>query len=172
VHPRPYKATTVQAKTNPLGLVDLIDRAFAADGQDEVWYGDITYIHTITGWAYLATVIDGHSRKVVGWSIAAHMRTELLTDALTMAIQQRRPAEGQVVFHSDRGTQGEFQWSSQHLYRGGGSWRQEDGRRSRQRANRRRVVVGSGRPIGRCGRRCVRPGGRSPRVRSSARFGG
>ena len=105
VHPRPYKATTVQAKTNPLGLVDLIDRAFVADGQDEVWYGDITYIHTITGWAYLATVIDGHSRKVVGWSIATHMRTELVTDALTMAIQQRRPAEGQVVFHSDRGSQ-------------------------------------------------------------------
>src|SRR5262249_47271516 len=59
VHPRPYKATTVQAKTGPRGLVDLVDRAFVADAPDEIWYGDITYIHTITGWVYLATVIDG-----------------------------------------------------------------------------------------------------------------
>jgi len=105
VHPRPYKATTVQAKTNPLGLVDLVDRAFVADGPDEIWYGDITYIHTITGWVYLATVIDGFSRKVVGWSVAKNMRTELVTDALTMAIRHRRPEPGSVVFHSDRGSQ-------------------------------------------------------------------
>ena len=105
VHPRPYKATTVQAKTNPLGLVDLVDRAFVADGPDEIWYGDITYIHTITGWVYLATVIDGFSRKVVGWSVAKNMRTELVTDALTMAIRNRRPEPGSVVFHSDRGSQ-------------------------------------------------------------------
>jgi transposase InsO family protein len=105
VYPRPYKATTVQAKTNPLGLVDLVDRAFVADGPDEIWYGDITYIHTITGWVYLATVIDGFSRKVVGWSVAKNMRTELVTDALTMAIRNRRPEPGSVVFHSDRGSQ-------------------------------------------------------------------
>jgi putative transposase len=105
VHPRPYKTTTVQAKVSPPGLVDLVDRAFVAEGPDEIWYGDITYLHTITGWVYLATVIDGYSRKVVGWSIATHMRTELVTDALTMAIQNRRPEPGQVVFHSDRGSQ-------------------------------------------------------------------
>jgi putative transposase len=105
VHPRPYKATTVQARTNPPGLVDLVDRAFVADGPDEIWYGDITYIHTITGWVYLATVIDGFSRKVIGWSVATHMRTELVIDALTMAITNRRPEPGSVVFHSDRGSQ-------------------------------------------------------------------
>jgi putative transposase len=105
VHPRPYKTTTVQAKTGPRGLVDLIDRAFVADAPDEVWYGDITYIHTITGWVYLATVIDGYSRKVIGWSLATHMRTELVIDALTMAIHNRRPEPGRAVFHSDRGSQ-------------------------------------------------------------------
>jgi putative transposase len=57
------------------------------------------------GWAYLATVIDGYSRKVVGWSIDRHMRESLVCDALTMAIHNRRPAVGEVAFHSDRGSQ-------------------------------------------------------------------
>jgi transposase InsO family protein len=105
VHPRPYKATTVQAAVNPLGLADLVDRTFVPDNPDEIWYGDITYIHTITGWVYLATVIDGYSRKVIGWSVATHMHTELVTDALIMAIRNRRPEQGNVVFHSDRGSQ-------------------------------------------------------------------
>ena len=56
------------------------------------------------GWVYLATVIDLHSRRVVGWAVADHMRTELVTDALAMALRQRRP-KGRVIFHSDRGTQ-------------------------------------------------------------------
>ncbi|TQC38355.1 IS3 family transposase, partial [Rhodococcus sp. WS4] len=66
--------------------------------------GDITYIKTWDGWAYLATVIDLHSRKVVGWSLADHMRTSLVTDALEMAITHRNPSAG-VIFHSDRGCQ-------------------------------------------------------------------
>lgn len=104
VHPRPYKATTVQDRPRP-GLVDLVGRAFVPDGTDQVWYGDITYIKTMTGWAYLASVIDGRSRKVIGWSVAAHMREELALDALEMAVRRRRPPAGQVVFHSDRGSQ-------------------------------------------------------------------
>jgi len=105
VHPRPYKATTIQDKASRSGLVDLVGRVFVPDGTDQVWYGDITYIRTMTGWAYLASVIDGRSRKVVGWSVAAHMREELVLDALEMAIRRRRPPAGQVVFHSDRGSQ-------------------------------------------------------------------
>lgn len=105
VHPRPYKATTVRDKAGRPGLVDLVGRAFVPDGTDHLWYGDITYIRTITGWAYLASVIDGRSRKVIGWSVAAHMREELVLDALEMAIRRRRPPAGQVVFHSDRGSQ-------------------------------------------------------------------
>lgn len=64
----------------------------------------ITYIKTWDGWAYLATVIDLHSRKVVGWALDTHMRTDLVTDALRNALASRRPA-GQVIMHTDRGTQ-------------------------------------------------------------------
>jgi putative transposase len=103
VHPRPYKATTVRDGAAGGGLVDLVDRGFVPDGPDELWFTDITYIYTWAGWAYLAAIIDGCSRKVVGWAIAGHMRTELVTDAL--AIERRRPAKGQTVVHSDRGGQ-------------------------------------------------------------------
>jgi transposase InsO family protein len=105
VHPRPYKATTVQDRANQRGLVDLVGRAFVPAGPDEVWFGDITYIRTLAGWAYLATVIDGFSRKVVGWAVADHMREDLVCDAMRMAVLNRCPAEGQVVMHTDRGSQ-------------------------------------------------------------------
>ena len=90
VHPRPYKATTLQDKARQRGLVDLVGRKFVPDARDQLWYGDITYIHTISGWAYMATVIDGYSRKVVGWSVARHMREGLVLDAMKMAIRSRR----------------------------------------------------------------------------------
>ena len=93
---------------------DLIERHFGPCTElDRRYVGDITYIATWEGWAYLATVIDLASRKVVGWAIADHMRTELVEDALEMAFAQRRPSEG-VIFHSDRGCQLEFKGSSQH----------------------------------------------------------
>jgi transposase InsO family protein len=84
---------------------DLIGRQFAPGPQaDRRYVGDITYIPTWQGWAYLATVIDLASRKVVGWALADHMRTELVEDALSMAFTTRRPPDG-VIFHSDRGCQ-------------------------------------------------------------------
>jgi transposase InsO family protein len=113
VHPKPYKVTTVQDEANSGGLVDLVGRDFVPARKNELWYGDITYIHTLSGWAYLATVIDGYSRKVVGWAVDSHMREELVIDALKMAIANRRPKKGQVVFHSDRGSQLGFKESSQ-----------------------------------------------------------
>lgn len=103
VHPRPYKRTTMQSDA-PQHLVDLVLRDVHPAGPNATWVGDITYIKTWTGWAYLATVIDCHSRKIVGWSISDHMRTELIVDALDMAIKNRQPAPG-VIFHSDRGSQ-------------------------------------------------------------------
>ena len=66
--------------------------------------GDITYIWTWEGWLYLASVIDLASRRVVGWAMADDMRTELVADALAMALERRRPGPG-LIFHSDRGTQ-------------------------------------------------------------------
>lgn len=84
---------------------DLIQRHFGPCAEiDRRYVGDITYIATWEGWAYLATVIDLASRKVVGWALADHMRTELVTDALEMAFLTRRPAPG-AIFHSDRGCQ-------------------------------------------------------------------
>jgi putative transposase len=84
---------------------DLIGRDFAPrPGTDQRYAGDITYIMTWEGWACLATVIDLSSRRVVGWALADHMRTELVEDALSMAFATRRPAAG-VIFHSDRGCQ-------------------------------------------------------------------
>lgn len=86
--------------------VDLIKRAFGPGTVelDRVYVSDITYVRTWEGWLYLATVIDLSSRRVVGWSMADHMRTELVADALRMAVAARRPAPG-LIFHSDRGTQ-------------------------------------------------------------------
>src|SRR5664280_2507795 len=74
----------------PVPAPDLIGRSFCAERPNEKWCGDITYVKTWDGWAYVATVIDLYSRKLVGWAIADHMRTELVTAALDMAIANRR----------------------------------------------------------------------------------
>jgi putative transposase len=103
-HPKAWKRTTV-AGDKPVNAPDLLRRNFTAERADERWCGDITYIKTWTGWAYLATVIDLHSRAVVGWAIADHMRTDLVIDALDMALSHRQPPAG-VIFHSDRGNAG------------------------------------------------------------------
>lgn len=102
-HPKPWKRTTVPGQ-QPAPAPDLIGRDFTAEQPNRRWCGDVTYIKTWTGWAYMATVIDLHSRAVVGWAIADHMRTELVTEALQMALTHRRPPAG-VIFHSDRGCQ-------------------------------------------------------------------
>jgi putative transposase len=81
----------------------LIGRDFTAETVNSRWCGDITYIKAWDGW-YLATVIDLRSRAVVGWAIAEHMRIELVTAALDMALAHRQPPPG-VIFHSDRGSQ-------------------------------------------------------------------
>jgi putative transposase len=102
-HPKAWKRTTVHGD-QPVGAPDLIGRSFTADELNQKWCGDITYVKTWAGWAYVATVIDLHSRAIVGYAVADHMRTSLVTDALDMAIANRSPNDG-VIFHSDRGTQ-------------------------------------------------------------------
>ena len=82
---------------------DLVERHFSAERPDQLWVADITYIPTWSGFLYLAVVLDVWSRRVVGWSMAAHLRTELVLDALNMALGQRRPST--VIHHSDQGTQ-------------------------------------------------------------------
>jgi putative transposase len=82
---------------------DLVQRQFTADAPDQLWVADITYIPTRAGFLYLAVVLDAFSRRIVGWAMASHLRTDLVLDALDMALAQRRP--GDVVHHSDQGSQ-------------------------------------------------------------------
>lgn len=102
-HPRAWKRTTIGGD-RPVPAPDRIGRDFSAARPDMKWCGDVTYVKTWDGWAYLATVIDLHSRKVIGWAVASHMRASLVIAALDMAIIARKPPQG-VIFHSDRGCQ-------------------------------------------------------------------
>jgi len=78
---------------------DLVDRNFTADAPNRLWVGDITYVPTAAGFIYLAVVLDAFSRRVVGWAMANHLRTELVLDALEMAVGQRQSRD--VIHHSD-----------------------------------------------------------------------
>ena len=82
---------------------DLVDRDFSAEAPNSLWVADITYIPTWAGFLYLAVVLDACSRRIVGWAMATHLRTQLVLDALEMALGQRRPTN--VVHHSDQGSQ-------------------------------------------------------------------
>jgi putative transposase len=83
---------------------DLVKRDFAATRSDKVWVADITYVATGEGFLYLAFILDVHSRRVVGWAMEDHLRTEIVVDALRMAVWRRKPAPG-LVHHSDQGAQ-------------------------------------------------------------------
>jgi len=98
---RKYRTTVRDANARP--APDLVDRQFKADGPNKLWVADITYIPTWAGFLYLAVVIDAWSRRVVGWAMETHLRTELVLDALTFAVQQRQPSN--VIHHSDQGCQ-------------------------------------------------------------------
>jgi transposase InsO family protein len=103
--PRRWKKTTI-ADPAAAARADRIRRDFTADASqvNSRWCGDITYIGTWEGWLYLATVIDIASRRVVGYALADHLRTELVSGALANAVAARDPAPG-VIFHADRGCQ-------------------------------------------------------------------
>ena len=100
--PRPYKRTTFGDRAG--AAPDLLARDFTADRPRHKLVGDITYVWTWEGWLYLATVIDCFSRQVIGWSMAEHMRAELVVDALTMAAGNGS-LDKEAIFHSDRGSQ-------------------------------------------------------------------
>ncbi len=103
--------TTIPAEENP-PIPDLIGRRFAPGRLDVAWCGDITYIPTGEGWLYLASVLDLGSRRLLGYAMADHMRTELVADALEMAAATRGGHVGGIIFHGDRGSQymsGEYQ---------------------------------------------------------------
>ncbi len=104
VHKPAKVRTTIPAEDAP-PLPDLIGRRFVPGRPDVAWVGDITYIATGEGWLYLASVLDLGSRRLVGYSMAEHMRTELVADALTMAAATRGGATEGIIFHGGRGSQ-------------------------------------------------------------------
>ncbi len=95
--------TTTRRDRDARPAPDLVDRDFTAKAANELWVADITFVPTATGFLFLAVVLDAWSRKIVGWSMANHLRAELVIDALEMAVGQRRP--GEVIHHSDQGSQ-------------------------------------------------------------------
>jgi len=100
---RRKKIRTTKRGRRPRAIPDLVDRNFTAHEPNRLWVADITYVPSSAGFLYLAIVLDAWSRRVVGWAMATHLRTDLVLQALDMAIEQRRPT--QVIHHSDQGCQ-------------------------------------------------------------------
>jgi putative transposase len=98
---RPFRTTVRDETARP--APDLVDRQFQAAGPDRLWVADITYVPTWAGFLFLAVVLDAWSRRVIGWAMETHLRTELVLAALDMAVAQRRPTD--VIHHSDQGCQ-------------------------------------------------------------------
>lgn len=151
---------------------DLVKRHFSPPAPDRLWVADYTYVPTWTGMVYVAFVIDAYSRRILGWRAASSMKTMLVLDALEQALWTRRRDGTRdlagLIHHTDAGSQGGFNRSSQHLDHGGSRW---DAVGSSCRS-RRRVHVGSGQRIGRCVHRCVHLAGLSPHVRCNGSSGG
>src|SRR5262249_33590007 len=108
---RKFRCTTDSNHDLPVAE-NLLDRQFDPDSPNEAWVADITYIPTGEGWLYLAAVEDLYSRRVVGWSMADHLESRLVVDALALAVERRLPGEG-LLAHSDRGSQ----YASDHYQR-------------------------------------------------------
>ena len=93
---------------------DLVDRNFSAEKPNQLWVADITYVPTWVGFIYLAVVLDAFSRRIVGWAMGHDLKAQLVIDAMNMAIGQRRPRD--VIHHSDQGSQGGLNRSSQRVH--------------------------------------------------------
>ena len=107
--------TTTPDTSAPCPL-DWVNRQFQADRPNQLWVSDFTYISTWQGWLYVAFVVDVFARRIVGWRVSTTMTTDFVLDALEQALYDRQPSsEDALIHHSDRGSQGGFNWSSQHL---------------------------------------------------------
>jgi len=106
---------------------DLVKREFTATAPNRLWVTDLTFVPTWAGVAYVCFIVDAFSRMIVGWRVASHMRTEMVLDAIEMARWSRGRHHADLRCHSDAGSQGGFNRSSQHLDFGGVSWRESVG---------------------------------------------
>uniref|UniRef100_A1UQQ1 Integrase, catalytic region n=1 Tax=Mycobacterium sp. (strain KMS) TaxID=189918 RepID=A1UQQ1_MYCSK len=148
---------------------DLVDRQFGVAAPNVLLVADFTYVKLVTGvFVYVAFVIDAYAGSIVGWEASASKHTRFVESALRQAAalraRQGHPVDG-AIHHSDAGSQGGFNWSSQHLDHGGVVW-------PSVRTRNRLVGDGSGRLTVRCGLRCAHQGARTRRGRCSVSFGG
>ena len=112
-HRRKHKLGITKQNPNAAAAPDLVDRKFIAAAPNQLWVADVTYVPTVQGWLYLACVTDVFSRMILGWSMASHRKSDLVVDAVTMAVHRRGGQVPGVIHHSDRG--GEY--SSHQLER-------------------------------------------------------
>ena len=102
---RQFTPTTTKADSSKQPAPNQLNRDFDAERPNQKWVTDITYLPTLQGWVYLAVVVDLFSRKVVGWSMSRSLATPLVSEALRLAMESRRPERGELLHHSDRGCQ-------------------------------------------------------------------
>lgn len=102
-HRRKHKLGTTKQNPNAAAAPDLVDRKFTATAPNQLWVADVTYVPTVQGWLYLACVTDVYSRMILGWSMASHRKSDLVVDAVTMAVHRRGGNVPGVIHHSDRG---------------------------------------------------------------------
>lgn len=155
---------------------DLVQRQWDAPVRlDQWWVADYTYVWTVAGFCYVSFITDVFSRRILGWRVMTTQTTTLVLSALEQALFARRRTNAEfttegLLHHSDAGSQGGFNWWSQHPdYGGVQEWQRRIG--SRKRAKRPRICVGSGARIGRYGPRCDLRADRSRRGLCSAGFG-
>ena len=110
--------TTIADTATPCPA-DKVNRQFRAPHPNALWVSDFTYVATWQGFVYVAFVIDVFARRIVGWRASRTAHADFVLDALEQALHDRRPLKGGLIHHSDRGVQGGFSWSSQHLGGGG-----------------------------------------------------
>src|SRR5829696_328652 len=139
---RRFRPVTTDSRHGLPVAPNLLEQRFEASAPNQVWLADLTYGPTGEGWLYLAAVLDLATRKVVGWAMRDHLRTELAAAALVMATQRQRPGPG-LIHHSDRGSQGGFKRSSQHL---DGEEVAMNGRKRRSDRSGREPLFSPGRP--------------------------
>lgn len=165
-----HRTTTTRRDVTAERHPDLVQRGWdVPTATDELWVADFSYVWTLTGFVYVAFIVDVFSRRVLGWRVSASKETRLVLDAFRQALDVRQRHHAQwtatgLVHHSDAGSQGGINRSSQHLDDGGASWVVLEGR---ARSRCRRVVDDSGPRTGHYVLRCVHQGALSPRVRCS-----
>jgi len=143
---RRFKRTTDSEHSWPVAP-NIIDQDFTATALNQKWGVDISYVWTREGWLYLAVVIDLFSRRVVGWAVGDRLHRDLALAALRKALAMRRPPEG-LIHHSDRGSQGGFNRSSQRFENGGGRWISRSGVRTGAHGRSCGLRAGRQSPIG------------------------